>query len=70
MTARARESELGQNKPDEISMALDFSFSPEQNAWRAHVRAFAQRVLKPHSRAWDEAQTLPRGFELRPLGRQ
>ena len=48
-------------------MALDFSFSPEQNAWRAHVRDFAERVLKPHSRAWDEAQILPRDA-IREMG--
>ena len=41
-------------------MALDFSFTPEQRVWRTHVREFAERELKPHSRRWDEAATLPR----------
>ena len=40
-------------------MALDFSFTAEQRDWRAHVRAFAERELKPHTRRWDESQTLP-----------
>lgn len=41
-------------------MSLDFSFSEDHQAWREHVRAFAQAELAPHSRAWDEAATLPR----------
>jgi alkylation response protein AidB-like acyl-CoA dehydrogenase len=41
-------------------MALDFSFTSEQCAWRNHVRAFAERELAPHSRKWDDAETLPR----------
>ena len=41
-------------------MALDFSFSPEHQAWRAHVRDFARRELQPHSRRWDEEGHLPR----------
>ena len=41
-------------------MALDFSFSPEHEAWRSHVRDFARRELRPHSRRWDEEGHLPR----------
>ena len=41
-------------------MALDFSFSPEQEAWRSHVRDFARHELRPHSRRWDEQGHLPR----------
>ena len=41
-------------------MALDFSFSPEHEAWRSHVRDFALRELQPHSRRWDEEGHLPR----------
>lgn len=41
-------------------MPLDFSFSPEHEGWRAHVREFAQHELKPHSRRWDEEARLPR----------
>ena len=44
----------------DYSMALDFSFSPEHDEWRAHVREFAARELRPHSRAWDESGKLPR----------
>ncbi len=48
-------------------MALDFSFSAEQHEWRAHVRAFAERELKPHTRRWDETQALPRDA-IREMG--
>lgn len=41
-------------------MALDFSFTPEHEAWRTHVREFAARELRPHSREWDEDGELPR----------
>ena len=41
-------------------MALDFSFSPEHEAWRTHVRDFARRELQPNSRRWDEEGHLPR----------
>ena len=41
-------------------MALDFAFSPEHEMWRAHVRDFAARELRPHSRSWDEQVDLPR----------
>ncbi|HVE88990.1 MAG TPA: acyl-CoA dehydrogenase family protein [Burkholderiaceae bacterium] len=40
-------------------MALDFTFSPEHEAWRTHVREFAERELHPHSREWDEQGDLP-----------
>ncbi len=49
-------------------MPLDFSFSPDHEAWRAQVRDFAQRELKPHSRRWDEAAQLPREA-IRAMGR-
>jgi alkylation response protein AidB-like acyl-CoA dehydrogenase len=41
-------------------MPLDFSFSPEHEAWRAQVRAFAERELRPHSQRWDQEARLPR----------
>lgn len=41
-------------------MALDFSFSPAHESWRAHVREFAARELRPHTRKWDEQGDLPR----------
>ena len=41
-------------------MSLDFSFSAEQQAWRAQVREFAVRELLPNSREWDQAGVLPR----------
>ena len=48
-------------------MALDFTFSAEHEAWRAHVREFAARELRPHSRAWDERGDLPRAV-MRRMG--
>lgn len=48
-------------------MPLDFDFSSEQQAWRAHVREFARREIKPHSRRWDEAGRLPRDA-IRAMG--
>ena len=48
-------------------MALDFSFSPEHEAWRAHVREFACRELAPQSRRWDEEGRLPRDA-IRKMG--
>lgn len=41
-------------------MPLDFSFSPDHEAWRAQVRDFAQRELKPNSQRWDQEGRLPR----------
>ncbi len=49
-------------------MPLDFSFSREQQQWRAHVREFAQHELKPNSRRWDEEARLPRDA-IREMGR-
>ena len=49
-------------------MALDFSLSPEHEAWRARVREFAQRELQAHSRRWDEEGCLPRDA-IRAMGR-
>ncbi|MEO5701457.1 MAG: acyl-CoA dehydrogenase family protein [Casimicrobiaceae bacterium] len=46
---------------------MDFSFSAEHQAWRAHVRAFALEALAPHGRAWDEAGVLPRDA-IRKMG--
>lgn len=49
-------------------MALDFSFTAQQQAWRSQVREFAARELKPHSRRWDEEGRLPREA-IRRMGR-
>lgn len=49
-------------------MALDFSFSREQDDWREYVREFAERELKPHSQGWDSQATLPRDA-IRAMGR-
>ena len=43
------------------------TFTPEHDAFRARVRAFAQAELRPHSRRWDEAGTLPRDA-IRAMG--
>jgi cyclohexanecarboxyl-CoA dehydrogenase len=40
-------------------MALDFSFTPEQDAFRQHVRDFARREIQPYVREWDEVEQLP-----------
>ena len=40
-------------------MSLDFSFSPEQDDFRAYVRDFAQREIAPHVREWDDVEQLP-----------
>ena len=48
-------------------MALDFTFSPDHEAWRTHVREFAERELRPHTREWDEQGELPYGA-LRRMG--
>ena len=39
-------------------MALDFSFTPEQEAFRQYVRDFANREIKPYVREWDEVEQL------------
>ena len=49
-------------------MPLDFSFSPDHVAWRAQVRAFAERELRPHSQRWDQEARLPRDA-IRAMGR-
>lgn len=43
------------------------TFTPEHDAYRARVRAFAQEQLRPHSRRWDEAVELPRDA-IRAMG--
>lgn len=49
-------------------MSLDFSFSREQDDWRAYVREFAERELKPHTQAWDSQAILPRQA-IRAMGK-
>lgn len=49
-------------------MALDFSFSPEQEAFRQHVRDFANREIKPYTREWDEVEQLPTRGIYRKMG--
>ncbi|MEY2619053.1 MAG: hypothetical protein RL522_2055 [Pseudomonadota bacterium] len=49
-------------------MPLDFSFSPDHETWRAQVRDFAVRELKPHSARWDQEGRLPREA-IRAMGR-
>jgi len=39
---------------------LDFNLSEEQQLLRKTVRDFAEAEIRPHSRAWDEAQEFPR----------
>jgi len=41
-------------------MALDFSFTPQQDEFRAFVADFAAREIKPYVREWDEKGILPR----------
>lgn len=40
-------------------MALDFSFAPEQDAFRAFVREFARSEILPHVALWDEKEQMP-----------
>lgn len=40
-------------------MALDFSFTPEQDELARTLRAFATRELAPRSRAWDKSGEFP-----------
>ena len=40
-------------------MSLDFSFTPEQEDFRAYVRDFAQREIAPHVKEWDDVEQLP-----------
>jgi cyclohexanecarboxyl-CoA dehydrogenase len=48
-------------------VALDFSFSPEHEAWREQLREFAAREIRPRSREWDESGELPRDV-IRSMG--
>ena len=41
---------------------MDFSFSDEQELLRHSVREFAEAEIRPHVRAWDEAQHFPIGL--------
>ena len=41
---------------------MDFTLTPEQELIRATARAFCDRELRPHTRAWDETEELPRGL--------
>lgn len=38
---------------------MDLRLSPDQNLLRASVREFAEREIRPHVMAWDEAQGFP-----------
>jgi cyclohexanecarboxyl-CoA dehydrogenase len=40
-------------------VALDFSFSAEQEEFRAFVREFARREILPHAAIWDEEDEMP-----------
>ena len=46
---------------------MDFELSADQRLLKKTVRDFAERELKPNSRAWDEAQQFPREI-FRKLG--
>ena len=39
---------------------MDFELTPDQELLRRSVREFAESELRPHTRAWDEAQEFPR----------
>lgn len=41
-------------------MALDFSFTSQQDEFRAFVADFARREIQPHVREWDEKGIMPR----------
>ena len=41
-------------------MDNDPLFTPAHKAFRAHVRAFAEREILPRSREWDQRAVLPR----------
>lgn len=49
-------------------LALDFSFTPEQEAFRRHVRDFAEREIKPYVKEWDEIEQLPTRGIYRKMG--
>lgn len=40
-------------------MALDFTFTPEQDEFRAFVREFARREILPFAAEWDEKEVMP-----------
>ncbi len=44
---------------------MDFELSADQRLLKKTVRDFAERELKPNSRAWDEAQQFPRDIFIK-----
>ena len=38
---------------------MDFSLHPDQIALRQAIRELAEKEIRPHIQAWDEAQTWP-----------
>lgn len=49
-------------------MPLDFSFTPEQEEFRRHVRDFAQREIAPHVKEWDVKEQLPTNNIIPKMG--
>jgi cyclohexanecarboxyl-CoA dehydrogenase len=49
-------------------MSLSFGFTPEQDAFREHVRAFAEREIAPYVREWDVVEQLPTHGILPKMG--
>ena len=49
-------------------MALDFSFTKEQEEWRSHVRDFANKEIKPHVHEWDAVEQLPTNNIYKKMG--
>lgn len=43
----------------QTSMALDFSFSPDEERFRSFVREFARREILPYAAHWDEHEEMP-----------
>jgi cyclohexanecarboxyl-CoA dehydrogenase len=39
---------------------MEFSFTPEEESFRAVVRRFAQKELRPHYARWDRGEPFPR----------
>lgn len=50
-------------------MALDFTFTPEQEEFRTFVRDLAQREILPYVREWDEKEVMP-WHAIRKLGEE
>jgi alkylation response protein AidB-like acyl-CoA dehydrogenase len=53
--------------PSTPTERMDFRLTDEQALLRDSVRQFAERAIRPHVRAWDDAQELPRTL-LESLG--